>query len=54
MRQLRGKPAKESKKQKRDRKKENREGQEHGIKYVVPALLVVFGILVGLIYNATH
>lgn len=54
MRQLRGKPAKESKKEKRDRKKHNRDGQEQGIKYVVPVLLVAFGILVSLIYSATH
>lgn len=54
MRQLRGKPAKESKKEKRERKKQNLKGQEYGFKYVLPVLLVAFGVLIGLIYSATH
>jgi hypothetical protein len=54
MRQLKGKPAKESKKEKRERRRNNLRGQELGLKYVLPALLVAFVVLAVLIYNATH
>lgn len=54
MRQLRGKPTKESKRDKRERKKENLKGQEYGIKFALPVLIIAFGILALLIYSATH
>lgn len=54
MRQLKGKPAKESKREKRERKKDNLRGQELGMKFALPALLIAFVVLAVLIYNATH
>ena len=54
MRQLKGKPTKESKREKRERKKDNLRGQELGMKYALPAIVIAFVVLAVLIYNATH
>lgn len=54
MRQLKGKPAKESKKEKRERRKDNLRGKELGMKYALPFLIVAFVLMAVLIYNATH
>lgn len=54
MRQLKGKPAKESRKQKRERRKNNIRGQELGLKYALPAIMFALFLLAIFIYNATH
>lgn len=54
MRQLKGKPTKESKRDKRERRRDNLRGQQLGLKFAVPALFVAFVVLAVLIYNATH
>lgn len=52
MRQLPGKASKESKKMKRERKKENMEGQKRALMIAIPVCLGFFALLIAFVYSA--
>lgn len=52
MRQLPGKPSKESKKMKRDRKRGNVEGQKKALMIAVPVFIGLFALLIAFVYSA--
>ena len=52
MRQLPGKASKETKKQKRERKKENMEGQRRALMIAVPVFIGFFALLAAFVYSA--
>ena len=53
MRQLPGKAAKETRKMKRERKKNNMDGKGRALSIAIPVLLAVFGLIIAYVYTAT-
>lgn len=51
MRQLPGKAAKETRKMKRDRKKDNLEGKNKALTVAIPVLLGIVGLIVAYVYT---
>ncbi|EDO43547.1 predicted protein [Nematostella vectensis] len=53
MRQLPGKAAKETRKMKRERKQQNKEGHNRVVTVAIPVCLAVFVMLIVYVYSAT-
>ena len=54
MRQLKGKPVKETSKMKRERRKENLENKQKGLYIALPVLAVVFCLIALYVYAKTN